>query len=230
MDHFVESLDKTEFGDEFKSRYHTFLAALKPLAKLPQDQNVILVELGTSRSFVDGAYPGCNSDDTSFWNPHDFSRWDFGAGLFTYMAAEFMSHNHPKFELHTVDLCSSHIERVKHMTRPFKDNIRYYVSDSVQFLKNFKTKCDLIYLDTGDMTPIEPTAKLQLLEAETIVQESLLNHGAYVLIDDVKHPTALRQIPGRTNLLGKAMYSIPYLICNGFRVILDEYQILLQFP
>jgi len=227
MQAFVDSLDHTGLG-KFEGRMKTFRAALEPLARLPPQHNVIVVELGTSRSFVDGAFPGCNSDDRQYWNPDDISRWDYGAGLFTVMAAEFLTRNHPKFELYTVDLCPQHIERARHMTRPFASHITYVVNDSVSFLAHFKTKCDLIYLDTGDMTPIEPTAQLQLKEAQTVVNERLLNPQGYLLIDDVKNPTALRQVSG--NVWGKAMYSIPFLKSKGFRVIADEYQMLLQGP
>lgn len=228
MQKFVDSLDHSQFRKKYQGRYETFSNALLSLAQLPQDRNLIVVELGTSRSFVDGAFPGCNSDDKSFWDPSDISKWDFGAGLFTYLASEFLMKNHPKFELYTVDLCEDHIERVKHMTRPFSSRITYVISDSVSFLKNFKTKCDLIYLDTGDMTPIEPTARLQLKEAETICQERLVNKSMFVLIDDVRHPTALEQVPG--NLLGKAMYSVPYFLSQGYHIVQDEYQILLRAP
>ena len=34
-----------------------------------------IVELGTSRSFVDGSQPGCNLDDPSYWKPDDCSVW-----------------------------------------------------------------------------------------------------------------------------------------------------------
>lgn len=228
MERFVEQLDHRGLG-AFESRWHTFWAALAPLAAKPQNHNVIVVELGTSRSFVDGAFPGCNSDDTKYWDPTDIARWDHGAGLFTYMAAEFLTRNHPKFELYTVDLCASHIARARYMTRPFAYNITYVVSDSVSFLQTFRTKCDLVYLDTGDMTPIEPTAQLQLREAQMLLRENLLAPGAFVLIDDVKNPGAYAQVPG--NVLGKAMYSVPYLTKEGrCRIVLSEYQMLLQAP
>ena len=112
------------------------------------------------------------------------------------------------------------------MTRPFEKNLRYYVCDSVQFLSTFRTKCDLIYMDTGDMTPIEPTAHLQINEARVIVDEKLVNTGGYILIDDVRHPAALDQ--DARNFYGKAKYSIPFLVSRGFRVVSDEYQVLLS--
>ena len=37
-----------------------------------------IVELGTTRSYVDGKFPGCNEDDTKYWQPETLS---FGIGL-----------------------------------------------------------------------------------------------------------------------------------------------------
>ena len=131
------------------------------------------------------------------------------------------------YEFHTVDLAKSHIARSKHMTRPFHSSMRFHVSDSVAFLHSFSTKCDLIYLDTGDMTPIEPTAQLQLEEAKAIVQHKLVQKGGLLLIDDVRNPVALSQDP--SNPWGKSKYALPYLQEHGFKVLVDEYQVLLHY-
>lgn len=204
-------------------RMHSFRYVFNEMAKLKK--RVIIVELGTSRSFVDGAFPGCNSDDEKYWDPNDISKWDYGAGAFTYMCAEFMTKNHTNFKQFTVDIASSHIERCKVMTRPFARNISYVVKNSLDFLKTFGTKCDLIYLDTGDMTPIEPTAQLQMMEAKLIVAHKLLAPGGFILIDDVRNPCALDQDGG--DVLGKAKYSIPFFKKHGFEVVFDEYQVIL---
>ncbi len=217
---------ESSFGTIPKGRLHTFRYAFQKLYDAQRHKKLVIVELGTSRSFVDGAYPGCNSDDSAYWNPHDFTRWDFGAGMFTYLCAEYLKTNCHSYEQYTVDLAPSHIARCKVMTHPFGSKIDYRISDSVTFLNSFGTKCDLIYLDTGDMTPVEPTAQLQLKEAEAIVKHKLIEPGGFVLIDDVRNPASLQQNAGA---LGKAKYSIPYLHANGFVTVMDEYQVLLQF-
>lgn len=223
VDEWMKSIPMHRFGREYKGRDCTFRHVFTELSK--RNKTIRIVELGTSRSFVDGRFPGCNSDDTKYWEPQNPSKWDYGAGVFTYMCAEWFHANHMNYEQYTVDLCSNHIQRSKVMTAPFAQKIQYSVSDSVNFLRNFGTKCDLIYLDTGDMTPIEPTAKLQLAEAQVIVEQRLLEPGGYILIDDVRNPTALDQ--GDGNPLGKAKYSVPYLKQHGFQIIMDEYQMLL---
>jgi hypothetical protein len=205
-----------------KSRYETFKVAFEQLEKI---DNPIIVELGTSRSFNHGGLIGCNSDDISYWMPHDPSSWDWGAGFFTRMAA--ISLGNQPITIHTVDLMASHIARCKLMTADFP-NIIYHVSDSVTFLKTcrFPKGIDLLYLDTGDMTPLEPTARLQLEEAKVIVTRNLIAPGGYILIDDVRNQTP--KTFGETSDLAKAKYSLPYLLENGFEMVMDEYQVLLR--
>lgn len=224
MDRDLADIDMSKFDKPFLGRSATFKYAFEHVAKMAG--TVRIVELGTSRSFVDGRYEGCNSNDIKYWEPNNPVKWDFGAGCFTYMAAEYFTTNHPDFELHTVDLCADHISRCRHMTRSFGKNIRYYVQNSLNFLATFKTRCDLIYMDTGDMTPIEPTAALQLEEAQIIMRENLLNDNGLLLIDDVRNPTALAQSSNNC-FLGKAKYSIPFFKRQGLRMLMDEYQVIL---
>jgi hypothetical protein len=132
---------------------------------------------------------------------------------------------HKEIDFHTVDICPSHIQRCKMMTADFP-MIRYHVSDSVAFLEKFPQKIHLLYLDTGDMTPLEPTARLQLEEAKVIIARDLIAEGGYILIDDVKNQTPRKF--GETSPLGKSKYSLPYLLKNGFELLMDEYQVLLK--
>ena len=105
-------------------------------------------------------------------------------------------------------------------------NINFINSISEDYLKNTDKKYDVIYLDTGDMTPIEDTSLLQLIEANQIVERNLLNINGLLIIDDVRNPTP--KIAGETNNLGKAKYSIPYLLENNFEIVMDEYQVILK--
>lgn len=214
-----EGVDQNECP---KSRYDTFKEVFERIEILDRP---LIVELGTSRSYNHGGLKGCNLDDVSYWMPENPSTWDWGAGFFTRMALTALSHK--EIELHTVDISSSHIQRCKTMTAEFTD-IQYHISDSVHFLKNgdFSRKIDLLYLDTGDMTPIEPTANLQLEEAKIIVWRDLIADGGYILIDDVKNQTPKKF--GESSDLGKSKYSLPFLLENGFEILMDGYQVLLR--
>lgn len=221
IDDYKEFLDAgTKQGQEgdVQSRYVTMREAFKNLP-----EHGVVIELGTTRSFVHGGLEGCNSDDERYWSPNDPSRWDWGAGCFTRVAAESLS---PKGAIiHTVDACPSHVERCKIITMDL-GSIQYHVSDSVAFILSFSGKADLVYVDTGDMTPIEPTALHQLKEAKAIVSTGIIPVGGLVLIDDVRN-AAPKQF-GDTTGLGKAKYSLAYLESNGFVRVIDEYQVLLR--
>ena len=202
--------DWSSFQQIPKSRYDTFKLAFE---HFETHNGKVIVELGTSRSFTHGGHIGCNRDDVRFWMPQAPENWDWGAGFFTRMAAESLEHLHPI--IHTIDLQANHITRCKVMTKEFNHFIRYYVCSSIDFLKRCQPQSiDLLYLDTGDMTPIEPTALLQLTEAKIIVERNLLTPHGILLIDDVKNQTPKHF--GDTSGLGKSKYALPYLLSHGF--------------
>lgn len=205
------------------SRYDTFRAAFDLFEEY---QGKVVVELGTSRSFTHGGHPGCNRNETHFWTPDQPENWDWGAGFFTGMAARCLSPLNP--QIHTIDIESAHIQRCRHMTLEYAGIINYHVCSSLDFLKNcnFPEGIDLLYLDTGDMTPIEPTANLQLAEVKIIVERNLIAPNGFLLIDDVRNQTPKKF--GETSELGKSKYSLPYLLDNGFEIVMDEYQVLLR--
>ena len=204
-----------------KSRYYTFKRAFEHFANI---KGKVIVELGTSRSFVHGGRIGCNNGDIRYWYPNNPENWDWGAGFFTRVVATALNHLSP--QIHTVDIISEHIRRCKIITKKFERIINYHVCSSLTFLNEFNNKIDLLYIDTGDMTPIEPTAILQLEEAKIIVNRNLISKNGIILIDDVKNQAPIKF--GETSSLGKAKYSIPYFLKNGFEIIENEYQVILK--
>jgi hypothetical protein len=204
-----------------KSRYYTFKYVLDYI----KDNNLKnILELGTSRSYVDGRFEGCNSDDIKYWEPENPEKWDWSAGLFTRVFAESL--NNYKCNIYSLDSNKYHIERSKNILGKYSSKVKYFHSLSEDFLKSTDMKFDVIYLDTGDMTPIEDTAMLQLVEAHIIVERDLLNKGGLLLIDDVRNPTP--KIAGETNNLGKSKYSVQYLMKHGFKLVMGEYQVILK--
>ena len=215
--YFSEEEQINYFGMKPKSRYHTFKYCFDNLNK----EKPIIVELGTSRSFVCGRFEGCNLDDVKYWEPNNPEKWDWSAGIFT----KVFSNLYPKSDFHTVDLERKHINRCKIMNED-RDNLTYHVSSSEYFLNNIDKKVDLLYLDTGDMTPIEETAQLHLREAKIIVEKDILADNGIILIDDVK--SVVPKHAGEKSDLGKAKYSIPYFLENGYEVVMSEYQTILK--
>lgn len=210
--------DWTPFHRRPLSRYDTFRRAFE---LFPSGGRI--VELGTIRSFVHGGLPACNTDDQSAWTPDEPANWDWGAGCFSRVAAECLADLGPAIT--TIDAAISHLERCRVITAPFANRFTYVCQDSRDFLREVAGQIDLLYLDTGDITPIEPTAQLQLEEARIIVERDLVRPGGVLLIDDVQNQTP--RAHGEPSLLGKAKYSLPYLLSHGFTADMSEYQSLL---
>lgn len=211
------------FGRIPKTRAYTFRHCLEYIHSL--NRPACVVELGTCRSFVDGRFPGCNSSDPSYWKPGNPEIWDWSAGHFTGVFSECTPDN---TVVHTVDLEASHIQRCKIMTATQSKKITYYVCSSEEFINRCPPESiDLLYLDTGDVNPVEPTALLHLREAKLIVKNNILKDNGIILIDDVKN-LASKMDAGEASDHGKAKYSIPFLLQNGYEIVLDEYQVVLK--
>jgi len=214
---YMENVTNNDCIPGFKGRYHSFKYIYDALIDIynKDKEHLCIIELGTSRSFVNGSYEGCLVNDTKYWEPNCPEKWDWGAGIFTRVIAEGLKDIN--YKLHTVDLDINHLYISRHMTNEFR-GIHYHHTTSENFLYNFSNKCDLIYLDTGNID--EETAQLQLRESRIIVEKDLVKKGGFILIDDVHH---------RMNESGgKAKYSIEFLENNGYKIILNEYQVLLQ--
>lgn len=213
--------DWSSFEQRPLSRYHTLRRAFELFRS---SGGRVVAELGTIRSFTHGGLPGCNTDDKSAWTPDDPANWDWGAGCFSRLAAECLADLTPSIV--TVDAAISHLERCRLITAPFEALFTYVVADSRDFLRDHAGPIDLLYLDTGDITPIEPTAELQLAEARLIVERDLVPRGGVLLIDDVQNQTP--RAFGEPSGLGKAKYSLPFLLAHGFHLEMGEYQYLLR--
>jgi hypothetical protein len=201
-----------------QSRDVTFGHVIQSLRTLNRPPRIL--ELGTMRSFVGGQFHGCNTSDVSVWEPHVMDRWDWSAGCFTKVMSMVFADAH----IVSVDLCSEHLDRCRIMTQDSSCTLEFVHASSVDYLSDCTAKFDLIYLDTGDMTPIEPTAELQLWEAQRV--DRVLMPGGLLLLDDVRSVVPMKA--GCVHPLGKAFRSLPWLMEHGFYVCMDEYQTLLR--
>ena len=150
------------YGRVPKFRYDTFKYCWDWVKK---KKLKTIVELGTSRSFVDGQFPGCNDDDSSYWQPDNPEVWDWSAGCFTRVFGELIQGT--DIEMISIDLMPNHITRSKVMTEGLS-NIEHFVMSSEEFLESGEGQIDFLYMDTGDVTPIEPTAPLHLRESKLL--------------------------------------------------------------
>jgi hypothetical protein len=175
----------------------------------------VVVELGTTRSFVGGDRPGTMVNDVRYWNPSRPRHWDWGAGVFTRMCAVHLKHVSP--EIHSVDLSPEAIAISKVITQDFGSLVTHHESTSENFLSSFPKKIDLLYMDTGETS--QEAEELHLREARIVVARELVSPGGVVIVDDVN-------VPGKSSSKGRL--SIPFLSEHGFAVVLSDYQVVLK--
>lgn len=193
----------------FEKSYELILQNMKNKGK---KNTYNIVELGTSRSFVTGGVQGCLSPDPIYWYPNRPELWDWGAGIFTKVFAENLEGQN--YKLHTVDPSKEANTIVKTMCSEY-DEVKIHLTDSTHFLNSFTEKIDFLYMD--HMETSEEAAILHLTDAKLIVDKKLMSENGIILIDDI----------GPDIIGGKGKYSIPYLLDNGYKIIIHEYQVLM---
>ena len=211
------------YGEIPKQRDYTFSYCIDHLKDI---DNIKIAELGTSRSFVDGKFPGVLSTDVKYWEPNNPNKWDWSAGIFTKYFSSVLNDIGKKFEITTIDISKNALTVSKVMNNDLKDNIKFKLCSSEDFIKSHpKKSLDILYLDTGNMD--ESTAKLHLREAKLLVENQIIKDDGIILIDDVRNPAMILKSK-ETNKYGKSKYAIPYLLENGYKMIIDEYQVVLR--
>ena len=174
---FSKKLDFSIYGKVPKFRYNTFKYCFEYFIS---NNLKTIVELGTSRSFVDGKYEGCMVNNKKYWDPNNPSKWDWGAGCFTLIASNCLNNYYKKF--YTVDINRLSLNICKTITNN-NPNINYINTSSYRYLIQCRSNSiDFLYLDTGDITPIEKFALLHLNEAKIIVRRNLISKNGIILI------------------------------------------------
>jgi hypothetical protein len=202
-----------KYSEHFDRRKNTFLKCYDLILKNINNDNVYnIVELGSSRSYVNGNINGCMVPDIIYWQPNNPYVWDWGAGIFTKVFSEnLINYNYNLFSidpLKDANIISSTMVGNN-------NNVKIINDYSTNFLNNIDFKIDLLYMD--HMESSEEACLQHFLDAKIVVEKNLINTNGIILIDDVD----------RNNRETKGKYSIPYLLENGFEIILYEYQALL---
>lgn len=191
----------------FEKSYELILENMKP------EHTYNIVELGTSRSFVSGNYQGCMSTNIAYWRPDEPSDWDWGAGIFTKVFSDNLEGTN--YKLYTIDPNSNAIKIVNTMCGANK-NIEIVQDYSTEFLKSIDFKIDFLYMD--HMESGEEACVQHLADSKYIIENDLMSANGIILIDDI----------GDNIINTKGKYSIPYLLENGYKQVVAEYQVLLQ--
>jgi len=171
-----------------------------------------IVELGSSRSFVNGGIEGCMNPDIKYWEPNNPDVWDWGAGIFTKVFAENLKGKN--YKLYTVDP-DPHVNTIVTAMSSEYDEVSIHLDYSTNFLNNFDGKIDFLYMDHMDDVN---AAYQHLFDAQLLIEKDLMSENGIILIDDIGH---------NVNVGAKGEYSIPYLVNNNYKKILHEYQVLM---
>lgn len=141
---------------------------------------------------------------------------DFGgAGMATIFFGDYCK----QYDTHlwTVDILPEAIALSQSLTLDFKDSITYITDDSLNFLKTFPEKIDLLYLDSYDY-PIDEN-EVDVLASQTHQLNELkagwdkLSDKAIVLLDDNAWPNG-----------GKCKLTKDFLIEKGWTCLWDDFQ------
>jgi len=202
------------YSNYFDRRKNTFEKSYELIMKnIKENICYNIIELGCSRSFVTGGLEGCMSTNIEYWNPNEPKLWDWGAGIFTKVFLENLKEvNH---KLYTIDPNSDAIAIVKVICNNY-ENVSIIQDYSTNFINNFNDKIDFLYMD--HMETSEEAAKQHLEDAKIIIEKDLMNKNGIILIDDI----------GYNIVDGKGKYSIPFLLENGYEIVIHEYQVLMK--
>lgn len=194
------------YEEYLTSRKNTFK---KTFELLKTRDEICIVELGTSRSFKSWGI----SSDLADWHPHNPEMWAWSDGCFTKLFADNLSDK--KLSIYTIDPCSQAIKVVKIMIGD-NPSIQIIQMESTDFLRKFNGKIDLLYMD--HLESGELACEVHLRDAKIVIERQLMKNNGIILIDDCPSSSGI----------GKGKLSIPYLLENGYKTLLHEYQIILS--
>ncbi|MHC4144700.1 MAG: class I SAM-dependent methyltransferase [Planctomycetota bacterium] len=170
----------------------------KTLELLSEHNAEVLVETGTARIGLRGAKSN---------------------GASTIVFATWAQENNAL--LHSVDISEESINAAKAevIRQGLVDYVKWRLEDSLEFLAEFNEPVDFLYLDSYDYDKEDTSIQIASQEhhlAEFKAIESRLHEKSLVLIDDCRLPNG-----------GKGKLAIEYMLGRGWRILMNEYQILL---
>jgi len=173
-------------------RFPMFLEALT----ISKDRgHKVIVETGTSRG----------KKKFFFINTYNWKD-----GMSTPILATFAQNINAEF--HSCDISSKNINNAISFTKKINPNIKFYIQDSINFLKFFPKKIDFLYLDSLDGHNKKLASEHQLFEAKSALDK--LNNKSLILLDDKGL---------KTNL------SLDFFNKNNFKILYQtDFQILLS--
>ena len=185
-----------KFLDKYNNKKNIRFDLFKKTLEIAQNRSLkVIVETGTSRGKKKFFF---------------FNKFNWKDGMSTLMFSEFA--HLVNGELHSCDISEENINSAKKFTKKYMDNVKFYIDDSINFLKKFTKQIDLLYLDSFDGHNVELASKHQLNEAKAVIGK--LKNNSLILLDDKG---------------AKTLYSKDYFVKAGFRILAEtENQLLLS--
>jgi len=167
-------------------RNNSFLKVIEIL-KETYSEPITIVETGCIRN---------TTDESKFGDGWSTLNWE-------YYAKDTDS------KVYVVDINQHHINKSMEIV-PQSEHVEYTLSDSVEYLKNFDKKIDVLFVDSfdycGDAENIRACHNHSL--NEILAAWDKLEDNCFVLVDDVFND----------KWAGKGELSIPYMLENGFQL------------
>ena len=184
------------FLDRFNKKKNIRFNSFKETFRICKKRGLkIIVETGTARGKIKFLF---------------FKKYNWKDGMSTIMFAEYVKNVNGK--LHTCDISAKNIDNAKKFTKNYSNYISYYVQNSIDFLRNFNDRIDLLYLDSLDGHDPIAASDHQLREIKIGINKLHLN--SLILLDDKG---------------SKTNSSINFLLENGYEIIFEtEHQVLLS--
>jgi hypothetical protein len=114
-------------------------------------------------------------------------KYNWKDGMSTPMFAEYAKFI--KGKLHTCDISAENIDNARKFTSNISNYIKFYIQDSLIFLREFSLPIDLLYLDSLDGHNPIAASNHQLKEAQIAVKK--LHDKSLILLDDKGSKTNL---------------------------------------
>jgi len=206
-----QNKNKMKYSEYFDKRKNTFEESFKLILYNLNNNNKTynIIELGSCRSFVSIKFTGAFYCDEIYWKPKNPELWDWGAGVFTKVFSENLKGKN--YKLFTIDPDPDANKIVSTMC--FEDKSVIPINGySTDFLKTIDFKIDFLYMDHME-SGTEYAYLKHLEDCQIIVEKNLMEKNGLILIDDA---------------IEKGIYSIPYLLKNKYRILIQEYQVLMQ--
>ncbi|VHO00869.1 class I SAM-dependent methyltransferase [Candidatus Rhabdochlamydia sp. T3358] len=139
---------------------------------------------------------------------------DIGAGASSYIFSDYVREYGGDF--YSVDIDPKALANAQKDMDVVPENAYFICADSVDFLHSFPDPIDFLYLDSYDYDVGDPFPSQYHHLMEIQVAYPKLHENSIVMIDDCDLPHG-----------GKGLYAIQFLLKRGWKIIADEYQVIL---